>query len=103
MPRDSEAPRHFSELLVVDRQDEGRCAALLLRKAGEVTVAGCTDDFHAFRLDRLGQCTDAEAGGVLGTEVLVDDDDREAETHRCGLRRTESEGADYGRISGSCR
>jgi hypothetical protein len=66
------------EFLVVDRQDEGRGAALLLGEGGQVAVAGDAQHFHAFLLDGLGQGADAEAGGVLGTEVLVDDDDGES-------------------------
>ena len=69
------------ELLVVDRQDERRRAALLLRELREVAVARDAQHLHAFLLDRRGERADAEARGVLGAEVLVDDDDRKAEFH----------------------
>ena len=75
----------FGELLVVDRQDEGAGAALLLRELGEVAVAGGAEHLHAFLLDRRGERADAETRGVLGAVVLVDDDDRklEAQHRRC--------------------
>jgi hypothetical protein len=66
------------ELLVVDRQDEGAGPALLLRELAEVAVAGVAQHLEAFLLDRLGQRADAQARGVFGTEVLVDDDDGKA-------------------------
>jgi hypothetical protein len=69
------------EFLVVDREDEGRGAALLLGERGEVAVAGDPQHVEAFLLDGVGQGADAEARGVLGTEVLVDDDDGKVEAH----------------------
>ena len=75
------------ELLVVDRQDEGRAAALLLRERGQVAVAGHAEHFHALFLDRLGERADPQTGRVLGTEVLVDDDDGEMESHPGRLQR----------------
>jgi hypothetical protein len=69
------------ELLVVDGQDEGRSAALLLGEGGEVAVAGDAQHVHALLLDGVGQRSDAQARGVLGTKVLVDDDDGKVETH----------------------
>ena len=53
-------------------------AALLLRELRQVAVAGHAQHFQAFFLDRLRERADAEAGGVLGAEVFVDDDDRES-------------------------
>ena len=73
--------RADAELLVVDRQDEGAGAALLLGEAREVAVARDPDHFDALFLDRLGERAYAHAARVLGAEVLVDDDDREAESH----------------------
>jgi len=75
------------ELLIVDRQDEGRAAALLLRERGQVAVAGHAQHFDALFLDRLGKRTDPQTGRVLGTEVLVDDDDGEVEFHPDRLQR----------------
>jgi hypothetical protein len=75
------------EFLVVDRQDEGRGAALLLGELRQVAVAGHAQDFHALVLDRLGQRADAQTGRVLGAEVLVDDDDGEVEFHPDRLQR----------------
>ena len=72
------------ELLVVDAQDEGTGAALLLRELAEVAVAGGAQDLEALFLDGLGQRADAEARGVLGAEVFVDDDDGEAKTQHGG-------------------
>ncbi len=51
----------------------------------QVAVAGHAQHLHAFVLDRLGQRADARAGGVLGAEVFVDDDDGETEFHRAIL------------------
>ena len=69
------------KFLVVDRQDESRSAALLLRKRRQVAVAGHADDLEAFDFDGFGQRTNAETRSVLRTEVLVDDDDRKVEAH----------------------
>ncbi|MBS1143573.1 MAG: hypothetical protein H6R14_979 [Proteobacteria bacterium] len=76
------------QLLVVDRQDEGRRPALLLGKRSQVTITGHPQHFHAFLLDGLGQRPDTQTGRVLGTEVFVDDDDGKMEAHvgslKCG-------------------
>ena len=71
----------FGELLVVDGQDERRRVALLLREAGDIAKRGDAEDFDALGLDRLGQRANAETAGVLGTKILVDDDDRKAKSH----------------------
>ena len=75
------------ELLVVDRQDEGRATALLLREGRQVAVAGDAEHFHALFLDRLGERADPQSRGVLRAEVLVDDDDGEVESHPGRLQR----------------
>jgi hypothetical protein len=72
------------ELLVVDRQDEGAGTALLLRELAQVAVAGRAEDLEALFLDRLGERPDSDSGRVLGTEVLVDDDDRKLEAEHDG-------------------
>ena len=77
------------ELLVVDRQDEGAGAALLLRELRQVAVAGDAQHLEALGLDGLRQRADAQAGGVLGAVVFVDDDDGKAEFHGRGLRTGE--------------
>ena len=69
----------LGELLVVDRQDEGAGAALLLRELREVAVAGRAQHLEALLLDRRGERADAQARRVLGAVVLVDDDDRKLE------------------------
>jgi hypothetical protein len=69
------------ELLVVDRKDEGRRPALLLRELGQVAVARHPQHLHALVFHRLGERADAQAAGVLGAEVFVDDDDGKAEFH----------------------
>jgi hypothetical protein len=72
------------ELLVVDRQDEGAGARLLLGELGQVAVTGDAKHLETFGLDRVRQRADAQAGGVLGAEVFVDDDDGKAEFHAVG-------------------
>jgi hypothetical protein len=69
------------EFLVVDRQDEGRRAALLLGEGSQVTVTGDPQHVETLLFDGLGQGADAEARSVLGAEVFVDDDDGEMEAH----------------------
>jgi hypothetical protein len=68
------------ELLIVDRQDERAGARLLLGELRQVAVAGDAQHLEALVLDRLGQRADAQARGVFGAIVLVDDDDGESET-----------------------
>jgi len=51
---------------------------LLLRELAQVTVAGGAQHLEAFFLDRFGKRADAQARGVLGAVVFVDDDDRKA-------------------------
>ena len=74
-------PVAFRQFLVVHRQDESRRAALLLREARDIAEAGDAERLDAFGFDRLGQRADAEAARVLGTKVLVDDHNGEAEAH----------------------
>ena len=62
-------------------QPLGNCTFLLLGELGEVAVAGQAQHFHAFFFHGGGQRANAESRGVLGTEVLVDDDDRESKFH----------------------
>jgi len=71
------------QFLVVDRQDEGAGPALLLRELAEIAIAGGAEHLETLRLDCFGQHPDAQAGGVLGTEVFVNDDDRKLKQHRC--------------------
>jgi hypothetical protein len=87
------------ELLVVDAQDEGAGAALLLRELAQVAVAGGAQHLEALLLDGLGQRADAEARGVLGAEVLVDDDDGEAEAEH---RRSGPSGRAAAAWAGKC-
>ncbi len=69
------------ELLVVDGQDEGRGAGLLLGEGGHVAEAGHPQDLDPLLLDRLGQDPDPGPAGILGAEVLIDDDHWEAKAH----------------------
>ena len=80
------------ELFIVDRQDEGAGAALLLREGTQVAIAGHPDHLDALGLDRGGQGTDTKTGRVLGTVVLVDDENGEAEFHAGapGARQTDA-------------
>jgi hypothetical protein len=84
------------ELLVVDREDEGAGAALLLGELREVAVARRAENLEPLRLDRRRERADAEPGRVLALEILVDDDDRELETelgrHWSGLHPTKGVG-----------
>jgi hypothetical protein len=82
--------RPRGELLVVDRQDEGRGAALLLGELREVAVGGDAQHLHALLLDGVGQRPDTETGGVFGAVILVNDDDGKVETQHCdGSDRTD--------------
>jgi len=47
----------------------------------QVAVAGDPQDLHALVLDGLGEDADAQARGVLGAEIFIDDDNGKAETH----------------------
>ena len=62
------------EFVVVDRQDEARRAARLLRERRQITVARETEDFDALLLDRFGQRPDA-GSRCSRAEIFVDDDD----------------------------
>jgi len=73
------------QLLIIHRQDEGRGAALLLGERGQIAIAGDAEHFHAFLFDGRRQRADAQAGSVLGTEVLVDDDDGKVKAHGSSL------------------
>ena len=78
------------ELLVVDRQDEGRGARLLLGELREIAVAGGAENLHAFLLDGVGERANAQARGIFGTEIFIDDDDRKAEFHGRRLLQTKA-------------
>ncbi len=69
------------KLLVIDRQDEGTGAALLLRKLAQVTIAGHAQHLKALLLDGMRQIADAQAGSVFRAKVLVNDDDGKAKLH----------------------
>ena len=75
----------FGEFLVVDRQDERRSAALLLREARHVAEAGDAERLNPFGFYGLRQRANTEAARVLGTKVLVDDHYGKAKAHGfCG-------------------
>ena len=57
--------RTRAELLIVDRQDEGGRARLLLRELRQIAIAGHAQHFHAFELHGVGQRPDAQAGSVF--------------------------------------
>ncbi len=82
--------RIAGEFFVINTQNEGRGAALLLGKAGQVTVAGDTQHFDAFGLDGFGQGAYAQSAGVFRTKIFVDDDDGETKAH--GKRPLRGEG-----------
>jgi hypothetical protein len=84
------------EFLVVDRQDEGAGPALLLGELRQIAIAGHAQDFKALFFNGLSQGADAQSRGVLGTIVLVDDDDGKAKLHeqppyQSGLKRNSRE------------
>ena len=70
-----------AELLVVDGENERRSARLLLRVLRQIVIAGDPQDLQAFLLDGCGKRADAQPRGILGAEVLVDDDDGKAKFH----------------------
>ncbi len=74
------------QFVVVDRQDEARRAARLLRERSQVAVARQAEHFGAFALDRLGERADAGTRDVLGAKVFVDDDDGKTELHGANLQ-----------------
>ena len=53
----------------------------MLRKLREVPVAGRPQNLHALFLQSVSQGANAQARGVLGAEVFVDDDDGESKFH----------------------
>jgi hypothetical protein len=55
----------------------------LLGELGQVAVAGHAHHFHAFFFHCIGKGANAQARRVLGTEILVDDDDGETKFHAC--------------------
>ncbi|MNT14328.1 hypothetical protein D3C72_1493290 [compost metagenome] len=69
------------KLLVIHRQDERTGAALLLGELREIAIAGHAQYLEALFLDRMGEVADAQTGGVLRAEILVDDDDGKAKFH----------------------
>src|SRR5690554_6511450 len=69
------------EFLVIDRQDEGACPALLLGKRTQVAVAGYAQHLDALGLDGSGERSNAKPRGILGAIVFVDDDDRKTKFH----------------------
>src|SRR5690606_18460186 len=69
------------EFLIINRQNEGARAALLLRKRTKVTIAGDPENLYAFGLYRRGQGSNAQARRIFGTVVFVDDDDRKTKLH----------------------
>ena len=71
-----------AEFLVVDGQHKGRGAALLLGELRQVAIAGGAQHLEALLLDGFGQGADAKTRGVLGTEILVNDDNGKSEFHR---------------------
>jgi len=74
-----------AEFLVIDRQDKGTGARLLLGKFRQIAVAGDTQHFEALILDRFGHRADAKPRRIFRPEVFVDDDDGKAELHEIYL------------------
>ena len=70
-----------AELLIINGEDEGAGAALLLRELRQVAVAGGADHLKALILNGLRQGADAQAGAVFGVVVFINDDDGKAEFH----------------------
>ena len=73
------------KFFVVNRQNESRCARLLLRKLREVAVTGHPNDLDALFFDRFGQRAYAQTAGILRPVVFINDDDWKLEFHRCSF------------------
>lgn len=69
------------QFVVVDRQDEARRAARLLRERRQIAVARQPEDFRAFFFDGFGQSPDAGTRDILGAKIFVDDDDGKTKLH----------------------
>jgi hypothetical protein len=54
---------------------------LLLRKGSQVTIAGHTEYFDAFFLDRISQRTNTQAARIFCAKVFVNDDDGKVKFH----------------------
>jgi hypothetical protein len=52
-----------------------------MKALAQIAVAGDAQHFEALALYRLGQSANAQAGGVLGAEVLVNDHNRKTKFH----------------------
>ena len=69
------------KFFVVNGENKGTGTALLLGELAEIAVTGHPQHLKPFRFNRLSQCANAQAGGVLGTEIFIDDDDGKTELH----------------------
>ena len=69
------------EFFIVDRQNESAGARLLLGKLTQVPVTGNAHDFITFAFNRICERTNTKTRCVLGTEILVDDDDGKTKFH----------------------
>jgi len=72
--------RAGGELFIVNRQDEGTGAALLLCELRQIPVTGDAQHLETLFLNGASQRPDAQARGVFRAEVLVNDDDGEMES-----------------------
>ena len=78
--------RAGGEFLVINRQDKGAGAGLLLGELGQVAVAGRAKHLKAFAFDCLSHGADAGPGGIVRAIVFIDDDNREAKFHATLLK-----------------
>ncbi len=69
------------EFLVVDRQNKGAGAALLLGELRQVAIAGDAQNLESLILDRLGHGANARPRRILRSEIFVNDNNRKAEFH----------------------
>ena len=71
----------FVFLRLINRNDKRTRARGLLRQTQKVIGMGRGNHRRAFFFDRLSQIAHTGTREVIGTEIFVDDDDREVEFH----------------------
>ncbi len=58
---------------------------MLLRELGKIAVAGHAQHLDAFFFQGIGQGTNAQARGILGAEIFVNDHNRKTKLHGTAL------------------
>ncbi len=70
-----------AEFFVVDGQNKGTGAALLLRKLGKIVITRDSQYLDALFLDGVCQGANAETRCVLGAEIFVNNDNGKTKFH----------------------